>query len=263
MDWRDPVLVQGPEALAQYWRIQGHNQALRRPYPNFQGYQRQIRPGQRFELQRMQGISEALGRIDPTLVVLHLSSRPLPSYTDVPTDTNSRLIAEISWGCGGASHQAVCDIGVGTQIQLVADSLSILAVYLEPSPGTGRGPELLAASTVVYGARSGPQSAPAVTFTDGPFDFAVPFTARIPPFAKSVSLQLSDSAQIRTGGIVAIFEQSASPAFVSPSNFLLGGLEYGQRYALGLPLRPDANFLRVTSAPAGAGLAWLIYELAL
>lgn len=263
MSWSRPVLVSSPQELEEYWRIENRNQALRRPYPNFQGYQRQIRPGERFELQRMEGISEALARLDPTLVVLHLSSRPLPSYTDVPSDSNSRLIAEINWGCGGASHQAVCDIGVGTQIQLVADSLSIAANYLEPSRGTGIGPTLLAASTVTYGARGGPQSAPAVTFTDGPFLFTGAFTSRIPPFAKSVALQLQDSAQIRTGVVVVNFEQSIAPNLIAPSSFLLGALEYGQRFGLGLPLRPDANYLRVTPTPAGAGLAWLVYELAL
>lgn len=211
----------------------------------------------------MQGIGEALGRIDPEIVVLQLSARPLPSYDAIGANANARVIAELNWGCGGGTHMAVCDVGPGTQIQLVADSISISAIYQGPRGRAGLGPDMLVASTVTYGARSGPQGAPGVTYTEGPYDFSLPIVSRVPPFAKSVALSLQNSAQVRTGGVVVTIEQDINSSFATPSNFILGAAEYGQRYGLSLPLRPDAQFVRVSGSAGAAGLAWLVYELAL
>lgn len=262
-----PFVLATAEDLDRWWSIRGHNQPLRRPYENFQGFNNIVNPGQRGQLLRMTGISEALGRIDPTLVTVHLSAEPLPTADAIPIGTNSRALVELNWGCGGASHKAIADVGRGTQIQFCADALDLAAVYQGPVDGsTPIGPQLLFSATVVYGGRSSPgEGAPAVTFTDGPFSLseASPLIGQIPPFAKSATLLLSNPAPLRTGAWTLTLAAARDLGFVSPASIVIGAPEYPQRYALAWPLVPEANFLAARVVGAGVSQAWIVYELAL
>ncbi len=262
-----PIVMATAEDLERWWSIRGHNQPLRRPYENFQGFNNVLNPGQRGQLLRMTGISEALGRVDPTLVVVHLSAEPLPTADAIPIGTSARALVELNWGCGGASHKAIADVGRGTQIQFCADALDLAAVYQGPVDGSPAvGPQLLFSATVVYGGRSSPgQSAPGVTFTDGPFTLSQvsPLIAQIPPFAKSATLLLSNPTPLRSGAWTLTLAAARDLGFVGPASLVIGAPEYPQWYAQAWPLVPEANFFSARVVGAGASEAWIVYELAL
>lgn len=255
-------------SLDRYLAIPGHETPLRRPYPNMQGFQVQVSPGERKGLLRVEGLSEALARIDPTLITLHLSAAPLPNVDAIPPGTNSRTQAEIRWGCGGGTHAAILDVGKGTTVQLVADAIDVEAVYRGPGTGilpiAAVGPRVLFSATAVYGARSGAQSAPTVTYTEEiVLDPVVPALGLVPPFAKSVNLLLSDAAALRTGGALVTLEAAPDLSFAPASQLVMGGTDYATRYGRPWALLPTANYLRASIAGVGAQPAWLIYELAL
>jgi len=233
-----------------------------------QGAKAQLLPGGRAQLLRVEALSEALARVDPTLITLHLSAIPLPNVDAVPMAVNSRTVAEVQWGCGGGTHAAIVDVGRGTTLQLTADFIDIAAVYLGPPGGIVPippvGPVVQYAATAVYGARSGAQSAPTVTYTD-PVELTdvAPVLGMIPPFAKSVNLLLSDPLLLRSGALTITLEVSPDLSFAVPAGFVLGGPEYVTRYAVPWALRPDAQFIRVSLVGARSVPAWLVYELAL
>lgn len=252
------------------WLIERRNNTLGRPYPNTQGYQTRLQPGGRESLLRAQAVSELAGRVDPTLIALHLSATPLPGVDALPPGQNCRPLAEVRWGCGGGTHEAIIDVGPGTTIQLVADSIEIAAVYAEPPPGLVPippvGAELLFRATAVYGSRAGAQSAPTVTFTSGPaaLDPALgPVLARVPPFAKSVNVLLDDVTDLRGGAQVLTIEAAPGAGFAAPQQFVLGAAEYPGRYGIPIALAPDAAFVRVTATGGRATVTRLVFELCL
>ena len=263
-----PVFATSGEELDRYLGIRGHGTPLARPYPNMQGSKAQLQPGGRAQLLRVEALSEALARVDPTLITLHLSAIPLPNVDAVPPGVNSRTVAEVQWGCGGGTHAAIVDVGRGTTLQLTADFIDIAAVYLGPPGGivpiAALGPVVQYAATAVYGARSGAQSAPTVTYTD-PVELsdAAPVLGLIPPFAKSVNLLLSDPLLLRSGALTITLEVSPDLSFAVPAGIVLGAPEYATRYAVPWALRPDAQFIRVSLVGARSVPAWLVYELAL
>ena len=263
-----PVFATSGEELDRYLGIRGHGTPLARPYPNMQGSKAQLQPGGRAQLLRVEALSEALARVDPTLITLHLSAIPLPNVDAVPPGVNTRTVAEVQWGCGGGTHAAIVDVGRGTTLQLTADFIDIAAVYLGPGVGVipiaAAGPVVQYSATAVYGARSGVQSAPTVTYTD-PVELtdAAPVLGLIPPFAKSVNLLLAAPNLLRAGGVTITLEVSPDLSFAVPAGFILGAPEYVTRYAVPWALRPDAQFIRVSLVGTRSIFAWLVYELAL
>lgn len=252
------------------WLEPGRNTTLARPYPNAQGFQVRARPGDRATLLRAQATAELSGQIDPTLIALHLSATPLPNADAVPLGSNCRPLVEVRWGCGGGAHEAILDVGQGTTIQLVADSIELSAIYATPPPGLVPippvGAELLYRATAVYGSRAVAQSAPTVTFTDGPFSLdptQPPALGLVPPFAKSANVLLADVTDLRGGAQVLTLEAAPSLAFASPQQIVIGALEYPGRYGIPVALAPDARFVRLTATGGRAVVARLVYELCL
>lgn len=232
--------------------------ALNRPYePNYQGFAIDLLPGQRSQLLRTQGLS----RKDPFLLVIHLSAEPVP-VDSVPIGTNSYPIAELDWGCGGATHSALADIGRGTTLQLVADSLDLAVRYKTPLAGAAVGPRMRVSSTVVYGGTCCGKA----TFTDRTTaDVVAPggFTSRIPPFADSVIVGLSAPGLLRAGAISLLIESSPDVAFTTAERLEITAAEYGSKYLVPFRLWAEANFVRVSVAGAGATGIFLIYNLGL
>lgn len=181
---------------------------------------------------------------------------------DLSGPITTRPFLLVRFGAGGVLQEAFVDLAAGTAFSVMCDSIEVVLVY-----PAGAGPAVRASAQIGTGTRPGVgQNAPAVNFTDGPFvlDPAAGFTAIIPPFARSVTLLLSDPSALQGGGLTRISVETWNDlaGTVKAGSLLVPGayLNYPQSF----PIFGWGRAIRVSCAGAAAAQpCFLLYELAL
>lgn len=208
-----------------------------------------ISPGQSEQLLRLEGsdrdVEVITVQVAPSLVL----GNPPPSITVTP-----RL--EVAWGTGAAQQEAMCDLARGCSLSLWGSAIDVTVVY-----PAGNGPTLKVVASAGYGSRAGMGgSAPQATLTDGPYTLAAvsPLISRIPPYARSAQLLVSDPDTLAGWGRVELSTSSDLAGYVVARQLL-----DADTYRQATPLPNFASVVRATVAGAGSCSAWILYELAL
>jgi hypothetical protein len=207
-------------------------------------------------------IIEARNRYNVTnMITVAASSYLRPDSFDA-INARTRPFLLVRFGGGGVTQECFVDVAAGLLFAVPCDSIEVIGNY-----PAGEGPPIKLSAQLALGSRPGTgQSSPSVTFTDGPYDLAdsAPILVRIPPFARAVTLLLSDAVPLQNGSYTSIEIAVISDAARNlGTSFLLGAGNF-VTYPQSVPIFGWGNFIKVTATGGPPSQkVFLLYELSL